>query len=145
MSYELINETSIPNHALRRAVSHCCAKLRLKISHITRMKFTDRKEHGRGTCFPWIGYIIVRTEAEDKVWEQRPRQGHLIQINNRWELIVFLCAHELSHLYLYVEGVDMGRGEERWCDHRAITILNRFKLQQGILIPKWEKTNAKVS
>jgi len=152
---EIVNTTDypkIPDYVVRRMVGWICRELEIRVRHVRTFRLRNRNDgFNSGRCWMWRGEILV---SVGRVIVTQPGPGTMKSRERKWgrgkhwwvdaeglrrrvRNAVWVFAHELAHLKLYLEQTNKNGRCERGTDWFAKRVKTTFESNADALLDQW--------
>lgn len=140
-----VNSTGIPNPQLMAMARWVRIELGLKANQVRNLEFKNARTTGTGSAYRWSRTIVVRT-AKSNVkdlfhrypitwgWAHGAKNLGSITLQDRWEALVHLTAHEMAHILMWDE---VNTRKESRVERLAREVLYTFSMDKPSLIKEW--------
>lgn len=130
---------------LRRMTAWCAKEIELPMRQVKVAVFRNSRSLWGGCARCWRGQITLCVAKV--ITGPHPTRTHRNRFSvgvlaDRMEILIHVTAHELAHIYQYVEkaktriGGSLGGGEEA-TDHLAAAVLAKFRQERDALLNAW--------
>lgn len=124
--------------AVRRMLSWVAAEIGHPMRLLTRADFINRSRGASGRCYG-VHRIAVRLTPRD-ITISFTRFGIDLTTHDRWELLVWITAHEIAHAHDFAES---RKTNERSAEMQAKHVLEQFRAERVALLAAWCSEPAK--